>query len=124
MQSSLPVEPTDRNIKAVDIADSAEIAKIVAIRVGGPISGACAGRSRVASARLAGIGGGMFSMMALSAPVTQPQRTKRHVLRLAGIAPADSRKPPLGQDPFIRDKFAQGRTAKRFINYLLGIVGP
>jgi hypothetical protein len=61
MQSSLPVEPTDRNIKAVDIADSAEIAKIVAIRVGGPISGACAGWSRVASARLAGMGV-MFSM--------------------------------------------------------------
>jgi hypothetical protein len=36
----------------------------------------------------------------------------------------DSRKPPLGQDPFIRDKFAQGRSAKRFINYVLGIVGP
>jgi hypothetical protein len=29
MQSSLPEEPTDRNIKAVDLADSAEIAKIV-----------------------------------------------------------------------------------------------
>jgi hypothetical protein len=38
-----------------------EIAKIVAIRVGGPISGACAGWSRVASARLAGMGV-MFSM--------------------------------------------------------------
>jgi hypothetical protein len=37
MQSSLPVEPTDRNIKAVDIVDSAEIAKIVAIRVGGAL---------------------------------------------------------------------------------------
>ena len=34
MQSSLPAEPIDRNIKAADIADSAEIAKIVAIRVG------------------------------------------------------------------------------------------
>jgi hypothetical protein len=79
MQSSLPAEPTGRNIKAADIADSAEIAKIVAIRVGGPIS-AGAGWSRAASARLAGIGGGMFSMMAVSAPVTQPQRTKRHVL--------------------------------------------
>jgi hypothetical protein len=61
MQSSLPAEPIDRNIKAVDIVDSAEIAKIVAIRVGGPISGACAGRSRAASARLAGMGV-MFSM--------------------------------------------------------------
>src|ERR1700681_3158672 len=30
MQSSLPAEPIDRNIKAVDLADSAEIAKIVA----------------------------------------------------------------------------------------------
>jgi hypothetical protein len=29
MQSSLPVEPTDRNIKTADIVDSAEIAKIV-----------------------------------------------------------------------------------------------
>jgi hypothetical protein len=31
MQSSLLVEPADRNIKAADIADSAEIAKIVEI---------------------------------------------------------------------------------------------
>jgi len=37
MQSSLPVEPKDRNIKTVDIVDSAEIAKIVAIRVGGAL---------------------------------------------------------------------------------------
>ena len=37
MQPSLPGEPTDRNIKAVDIVDSAEIAKIVAIRVGGAL---------------------------------------------------------------------------------------
>ena len=37
MQSSLPAEPTDRNIKAVDIVDSAEIAKIVAIRVDGAL---------------------------------------------------------------------------------------
>jgi len=29
MQSSLPAEPGNRNIKAVDLADSAEIAKIV-----------------------------------------------------------------------------------------------
>src|SRR5450631_3470215 len=29
MQASLPVEPADRNIKAVDIADSGEVAKIV-----------------------------------------------------------------------------------------------
>ena len=40
MQSSLPVEPTDRNIKTADIADSAEIAKIVAIRIGGGLVGA------------------------------------------------------------------------------------
>jgi hypothetical protein len=38
MQSSLPVELRDRNIKAVDIVDSAEIAKIVAIRVGGVLA--------------------------------------------------------------------------------------
>jgi hypothetical protein len=31
MQSSLPVEPTDRNIKPADIADSAEIANFVEI---------------------------------------------------------------------------------------------
>jgi hypothetical protein len=37
MQSSLPGEPADRNIKAADIADSAEIAKIVAIHVGGAL---------------------------------------------------------------------------------------
>jgi hypothetical protein len=42
MQSSLPVEPKDRNIKAVDIADSAEIAKIVAIRVDAAFPGAAA----------------------------------------------------------------------------------
>jgi hypothetical protein len=29
MQSSLPAEPTDRNIKAVDLAEIAKIAKIV-----------------------------------------------------------------------------------------------
>jgi hypothetical protein len=29
MQSSLPVEPTGRNIKAVDVAEFAKIAKIV-----------------------------------------------------------------------------------------------
>jgi hypothetical protein len=34
MQSSLLAEPIDRNIKAVAIVDSAEIAKIVAIRIG------------------------------------------------------------------------------------------
>src|ERR1039457_6714135 len=31
MQGSLPAEATDRNIKAADIADSAEVAKIVEI---------------------------------------------------------------------------------------------
>jgi hypothetical protein len=29
MQSSLPAEPGNRNIKAADIADSADVAKIV-----------------------------------------------------------------------------------------------
>jgi hypothetical protein len=31
MQTSLPPEPGDRNIKAADVADSVEIAKIVEI---------------------------------------------------------------------------------------------
>jgi hypothetical protein len=33
----IPDEPTDRNIKAVDIADSAEIAKIVARSIELPV---------------------------------------------------------------------------------------
>jgi hypothetical protein len=37
MQSTLLAEPIDRNIKAVDVAESAEIAKIVAIRVDGAL---------------------------------------------------------------------------------------
>jgi hypothetical protein len=32
MQSSLPAEPIDRNIKAADVAEIGDIAKIVAIR--------------------------------------------------------------------------------------------
>jgi hypothetical protein len=39
MQSSLPDEPTDRNIKAADIADSAEVAKIVARSIELPLAG-------------------------------------------------------------------------------------
>jgi hypothetical protein len=37
MQPSLPAEPGDRNIKAADIADSVDVAKIVAIHVGGAL---------------------------------------------------------------------------------------
>jgi hypothetical protein len=37
MQPSLPGEPADRNIKAADIADSAEIAKIVARSIELPV---------------------------------------------------------------------------------------
>jgi len=38
MQSSLPAEPADRNIKPADIADSAEIAKIVARSIELPLA--------------------------------------------------------------------------------------
>jgi len=38
MQSSLLAEPADRNIKAADIADSAEIAKIVARSIELPLA--------------------------------------------------------------------------------------
>jgi len=37
MQSSLPVEPRDRNIKPVDLAEFAEIAKIVARSIELPV---------------------------------------------------------------------------------------
>jgi hypothetical protein len=33
MQSSLPAEPTRRNIKAADVADSAKVAEIVEIEL-------------------------------------------------------------------------------------------
>jgi hypothetical protein len=42
-----------------------------------------------------------------------------HILSLGS-----NRNEPLPKDPFIRDKFAQERSAKRFINYVPGIVGP
>jgi hypothetical protein len=39
MQTSLPTEPADQNIKAVDLAEIAEIAKIVAAVESRPSSG-------------------------------------------------------------------------------------
>jgi hypothetical protein len=40
-----------------------------------------------------------------------------HILSLGS-----NRNEPLPKDPFVRDKFAQERSGKRFINCVLGIV--